>query len=120
MKTIGKGESMTLNSPRLGTLEHLPPVIAPGLGRAEEREIQYSATVILPALNEAEAIDRVVGDLVAQYPEYEILVVNDGSTDNTSQLVARAGARVVRHDWNKGYGASLRTGVAALRREKHE
>jgi hypothetical protein len=117
MKTIGKSESMSLNSPRLGTLEHLPPVIAPGPGRADEREIQYSATVIVPALNEAEAIGRVVGDLVAQYPDYEILVVDDGSTDNTSQLAARAGARVVRHDWNKGYGASLRTGCRLAKGE---
>ena len=102
---------------RLGTFEHLPPVSAPGPGRAEEREIQCSATVIIPALNEAQAIGQVVRDLIALYPDYEILVVDDGLTDNTGELAALAGARVVRHDWNKGYGASLRTGCRAAKGE---
>ena len=42
-------------SPRLGALEHLPPVIAPGPGRADQHESRCSATIIIPALNEAQA-----------------------------------------------------------------
>jgi glycosyltransferase involved in cell wall biosynthesis len=74
-------------------------------------------TVIVPALNEALAIGQVVRDLTARCPEYEILVVDDGSTDETGALAASAGARVVRHQWNKGYGASLRTGCRRARGE---
>ena len=72
-------------------------------------------TVVVPALNEAEAIAGVVSSLVARYPDYEVLVVDDGSTDGTGEIAARAGARVVRHDWNKGYGAALRTGCREAR-----
>ena len=117
MESTRQEKRKTAISSRLGTLERLSPVSAPGPERAEQREIQYSATVIVPALNEADAIGRVVGDLVARYPEYEILVVDDGSTDNTGELAASAGARVIRHEWNKGYGASLRTGCRLAKGE---
>lgn len=83
----------------------------------EEPATRRSVTVILPALNEAGAIGQVVRDLAARYPEYEILVVDDGSTDNTGRFAAAAGARVIRHEWNKGYGASLRTGCRQARGE---
>ena len=111
-KTLHAASSI---SPRLGTREHLPPVIAPGPGRADNDASQCTATVIIPALNEAQAIGQVVRELVALYPDYEILVVDDGSTDNTAELADLAGARVLRHDWNKGYGASLRTGCRAAK-----
>jgi glycosyltransferase involved in cell wall biosynthesis len=110
MKTGGKGEFMSVISHWLGTHERPSPTIAPGPGQAEERNTLCTVTVVIPALNEAEAIGSVVGELLAQYPDYEVLVVDDGSTDNTGELAALAGARVIRHDWNKGYGASLRTG----------
>ncbi len=74
-----------------------------------------SVTVVIPALNEAAAIGQVVGDLVARYPEYEILVIDDGSTDDTGEMAELAGAKVIRHEWNKGYGASLRTGCRHAR-----
>ena len=70
-------------------------------------------TVIIPAYNEAGAVGDVVAGLIARYPDYEIIVVNDGSSDDTGQLAEAAGARVIRHDWNKGYGAALRTGIRA-------
>ena len=72
-------------------------------------------TVIIPAFNEAEAIADVVRGLVERYPDYEILVVNDGSKDDTGRLAAEAGATVVTHDWNRGYGAALRTGIREAR-----
>jgi len=73
--------------------------------------------VIVPALNEAGAIGRVVCELKERYPQYEVLVIDDGSSDNTGELAASAGARVVRHDWNRGYGASLKTGCRMARGE---
>jgi len=85
----------------------------PGLERADGRKIRPAVTVIVPALNEAAAIGQVVGDLVGRYPEYEVLVIDDGSVDSTGAIAASAGAQVVRHEWNKGYGATLRTGCRA-------
>jgi len=84
------------------------------------REPAPSATVpevsaIIPAFNEAEAIGRVVAEVVERYPAYEVLVIDDGSGDGTGQVAEQAGARVVRHDWNKGYGAALRTGCREAR-----
>jgi glycosyltransferase involved in cell wall biosynthesis len=74
-------------------------------------------TVVVPALNEANAIGTVVRGLAARYPEYEILVVDDGSADGTGTIAGEAGARVIHHGWNQGYGSSLRTGCRHARGE---
>jgi glycosyltransferase involved in cell wall biosynthesis len=74
-------------------------------------------SVILPAHNEEEGIGRVVSDLRAAYPEAEVLVVDDGSTDRTAELARAAGARVVRHPRNRGNGAAVKTGI---RRAKND
>jgi hypothetical protein len=100
---------------RLSALEEPQLAMIPRPKRAGELKTRCSVTVIVPALNEADAIGRVVGDLVALYPEYEVLVVDDGSTDRTAEIAAAAGARVIRHEWNEGYGASLKTACRAAR-----
>jgi len=68
-------------------------------------------SVVVPAYNEAASIALVVRDLAAAAPWHEILVVDDGSTDDTGPLAAAAGARVVRHPYNKGNGAAVKTGI---------
>jgi len=68
-------------------------------------------SVIIPAFNEAESIGVVVRDLAAAAPWLEILVVDDGSTDETGAHAAAAGARVIRHPYNKGNGAAVKTGI---------
>lgn len=70
-------------------------------------------SVIIPAFNEAPAIAGLVADLSRQGAWYEILVIDDGSTDGTAEAARRAGARVVRHPYNKGNGAAVKTGVRA-------
>ncbi|MBF0625925.1 MAG: glycosyltransferase family 2 protein [Magnetococcales bacterium] len=72
-------------------------------------------TLIIPAFNEAEAIGDVLAELHSQCPHLarEILVIDDGSTDGTAQVAEQAGARVIRHSRNKGYGAALKTGIRA-------
>ena len=72
-----------------------------------------SLTLVIPAFNEAEAIGPVVSSLRATFPHAEIIVVDDGSTDPTSGLATAAGATVIRHPVNRGYGASLKTGILA-------
>jgi glycosyltransferase involved in cell wall biosynthesis len=68
-------------------------------------------SVVIPAFNEEDGIADVVVRLAAFGPWREILVVDDGSTDRTGERAAAAGARVVRHPYNKGNGASVKTGI---------
>jgi glycosyltransferase involved in cell wall biosynthesis len=72
-----------------------------------------STTVVIPAYNEAPVIGRVVGALAAAAPWREILVIDDGSADGTAGVAEAAGARVIRHPYNKGNGASVKTGIRA-------
>lgn len=70
-------------------------------------------SVVIPAYNEAECIGEVVSGIhqALQDIECEILVVDDGSTDETGQIASNAGARVLTHHVNRGYGASLKMGI---------
>jgi glycosyltransferase involved in cell wall biosynthesis len=68
-------------------------------------------TVVIPAFNEQEAIADVVGRVRGRGAWREVLVVDDGSTDLTADRAAQAGARVVRHPYNKGNGAAVKTGI---------
>jgi glycosyltransferase involved in cell wall biosynthesis len=72
-----------------------------------------STSVVIPAYNEAPVIGRVVGELAAAAPWREILVIDDGSADGTAGAAEAAGARVIRHPYNKGNGASVKTGIRA-------
>ena len=70
-----------------------------------------SVSVVVPAFNEARGITEVVTDLATAGPWHEIIVVDDGSTDATAEHAARAGAVVVRHPYNKGNGAAVKSGI---------
>jgi len=74
-------------------------------------------SVVIPAFNEEEGIAAVVAAVRAGRPWREVLVVDDGSTDRTAERAAGAGARVVRHPYNKGNGAAVKTGVREARGE---
>ncbi|MFH1292232.1 MAG: glycosyltransferase family 2 protein [bacterium] len=65
--------------------------------------------IIIPAYNEAKKIGRVIDGLFKQGFQ-NIIVIDDGSTDNTFEIAKQAGAVVLKHELNRGQGAGLQTG----------
>lgn len=74
-------------------------------------------SIIIPAFNEEEAIKSVVTELRQEIPDAELIVVNDGSLDKTSILAHEAGAIVIDHPFQRGYGSSLTTGILRATRD---
>ena len=72
-------------------------------------------SVILPALDEEEALPTVVADIRRCVPDAEIIVVDDGSEDATAQVAQSLDCVVVSHDHNRGKGSALRSGLAEAR-----
>jgi len=70
-----------------------------------------SVSIVIPAYNEAGAISDLVGALNRAAPWREIIVVDDGSADDTGARASSAGAAVVRHPYNKGNGAAIKSGI---------
>lgn len=72
-----------------------------------------NVSIILPAKNESGAVGTTVAAIRALYPQVEIIVVNDGSTDDTAAHAAAASARVITHPYSMGNGAAIKSGVRA-------
>jgi len=68
-------------------------------------------SVVLPAKNESAAAGSTVARIRALMPEAEILLVNDGSGDDTALVAQNAGALVLHHPYSKGNGAAIKTGA---------
>lgn len=66
--------------------------------------------IIIPAFNEEAGIAAVIADIRAQAPGFDVLVINDGSRDNTAKAARGAGAIVLSHNFNMGYGVTIQTG----------
>ncbi|MGA1198236.1 MAG: glycosyltransferase family 2 protein [Candidatus Latescibacterota bacterium] len=95
------------------------PTMAP-----ENKETEITAelgmvSIIIPAYNEenaiVETIEQVRQVMSASQYDYELIIVNDGSTDKTGEKARQAGARVLNHETNHGYGAGLKTGILAAK-----
>ncbi len=75
---------------------------------------QVKVVAVMPAYNE----ESYIGTMVLKVKQYvdEVIVIDDGSKDNTSQIARLAGATVVRHDKNQGYGAAIQSALVEARR----
>ena len=70
-------------------------------------------SVILPAKNEAEGLQRTLPVLRDRFPDAEVIVVDDGSTDATAAIAAEHGARVLSSPYSMGNGAAIKRGARA-------
>jgi glycosyltransferase involved in cell wall biosynthesis len=77
--------------------------------------IKPEISILIPAVNEAEIIADIIGRVCVTMDglnlPYEILVIDDGSTDETALRAQNAGARVISHPYNIGNGAAVKTGI---------
>ena len=83
------------------------------MGAATGGDRVPTISIILPAKNEAEGLRRTLPALRARFPDAELLVVDDGSTDDTAAVAAGAGARVLSSPYSMGNGAAIKRGARA-------
>lgn len=72
-------------------------------------------SIILPCLNEADSLKKLLPTLKQLYADTEIIVVNDGSTDDSANVAEQAGARVISHPYSMGNGAAIKSGARVAR-----
>lgn len=72
-----------------------------------------SVSVVIPAKNEGDSLRRLLPELMRIMPGAEIIVVDDGSADDTALVAERMGVTVVRHPYSKGNGAAIKSGTRA-------
>tara|TARA_R110002110_G_scaffold91264_2_gene237578 strand:- start:201094 stop:202002 length:909 start_codon:yes stop_codon:yes gene_type:complete len=86
-----------------------------GFNVTSEQSRSFSFSIVIPAKNEEEGLSKLLPRLQALYPDAEILVVNDGSTDGTVGVCESFGVKVISHPYSKGNGAAVKTGARVAR-----
>lgn len=71
----------------------------------------FNLSIVLPAKNESASLAALIPKIKSLFPAAEILVINDGSTDDTVRIAADAGAKVINHPYSQGNGAAIKTGA---------
>jgi glycosyltransferase involved in cell wall biosynthesis len=74
---------------------------------------EAKVSVVIPAFNESGTIADLIQRIHRRYPDFEIMVIDDGSADNTASVASDAGARVYSHPYNIGNGAAVKSGIRA-------
>ena len=78
------------------------------------------ALIIIPAFNEEDSIEHVVDNLIENYPQYDYLIVNDGSTDSTAEICARRGYAVLNLPINLGIGGAVQAGYVYAKKNHYD
>lgn len=76
--------------------------------------------LIIPAYNEAENIERVVNKIIKEYPQYDYVIVNDGSKDDTEEICKRNGYNFISHPVNLGLAGAFQTGMKYADRKGYD
>ena len=76
--------------------------------------------LIIPAYNEAQNIERVIGNIVENYPQYDYVIVNDGSTDETYEICKHRGYNVLNLPVNLGIGGAVQAGYLYAKRNHYD
>src|SRR3954467_10836886 len=79
-----------------------------------------SYLAVVPAYNEEGTVAHVVRTIQDAAPDFDVLVVDDGSTDYTAERAEEAGARVLRHPFNLGIGGAVQSGFSYARERGHQ
>lgn len=79
------------------------------------KKARPEVTILMPAFNEEGAIGNTIRKVKELYPDFEVLVIDDGSTDSTVSEAMDAGANVYPHPYNMGNGAAIKTGLRTAR-----
>lgn len=74
-------------------------------------------SIILPCKNEAQGLQKILPPLKTLYPNAEIIVVDDGSSDDSATIATNIGVNVIRHPYSKGNGAAIKSGARAAKGE---
>lgn len=80
---------------------------------------QGKCLIIIPAYNEAESIERVVDNIIQNYPQYDYIIVNDGSTDATRKICKENGYQVLNLPINMGIGGAVQAGYCYARENEY-
>lgn len=68
-------------------------------------------SIVIPAKNEFQGLSQIIPELKQLYPDAEVIIVNDGSADNTSELCKKFQVKEIKHPYSKGNGASIKSGL---------
>lgn len=83
-----------------------------------EEKKNIKAAIIIPVFNEEKALGKLFEELAPYKENYEIIFVDDSSQDNSPKLLSQSGYRLLTHQRNLGYGASLKTGISHSQADK--
>ena len=76
--------------------------------------------IIIPAYNEAGNLEKLINNLIQNYPQYDYVIVNDGSTDSTEKVCAEAGYQVLNLPINLGIGGAVQNGYRYAKKNNYD